>query len=312
MSDLVETTRVEQFEPRTGRSLWSDAFHRLLRDKIAIACFVIICIYAGIAIAAPMMFPDWANEVDYDNLNARPSWSEPLGTDGFGRSILQKTLLGANVSMTVGLTANIIAIPLGMVLGAIAGYYGGWIDDIIVWLYSTLASIPGLVKLLAIKFAFIDKVLWKGSWYELDLDGLPGICIALGVISWIGTCRLVRAETMKLREMDYVLAARASGRGGLSILFRHIIPNLLHIGIINFSLGFVGAISAEVFLSFLNLGVQDRPSWGRMISDAKMQLVAGQWWEIGAATVAIFLIVLAWNIFGDRLRDALDPKLRNV
>jgi len=277
-----------------------------------VACFVIILVYVLIAIFAPLAFADWKDSYDYERINAAPSWREPLGTDEFGRSVLQKLLLGAHTSMTVAFFANIIAVPLGMVLGAIAGFYGRWLDDGIVWLYTTLAAIPGLVRLLALKFAFKDQVFWEGTWIELDMDGMAGLVFVLAVTSWIGTCRLVRAETMKIRELDYVLAARAIGRGRLSILFRHIIPNLLHLGIIQFSLGFVGAIMAEVTLSFLNLGIPDAPSWGKMIDSAKMDLVVGRWWQIAAATGATFLIVLAWSIFGDRLRDALDPRLRNV
>jgi len=147
----------------------------------------------------------------------------------------------------------------------------------------------------------------------LDLDGIHGIYIALGVINWIGTCRLVRAETLKLRELDYVLAARAIGRGRLAILLRHVLPNVMHLGIINFSLGFVGAVQAEVILSYLGLGVEvGVPSWGTMIDSARQDLSAGVWWELTAAVAAMFLLVLALNIFGDRLRDALDPRLKNV
>ena len=146
----------------------------------------------------------------------------------------------------------------------------------------------------------------------VTLSGMAGVCIALGSISWIGTCRLVRAEVMKLKELDYVIAAKACGRSDMAVLFRHILPNVFHIAIINFSLGFVGAISAEVILSFLNLGVQDLPSWGKMINEARMDLVVGRWWELTAAVGATFIIVLAWNIIGDRLRDALDPRLKNV
>lgn len=299
-------------ETKAGRSLWADAYRRIRRDRLAVVCFAIILVYAIIAVVAPIAFSGWAESYNYDNINAAPSLAEPLGTDEFGRSILQKALLGAHVSMTVGFLSNIIAVPIGMILGAIAGYYGGFIDDVIVWFYTTLASIPGVIRLIAIKFAFMDKIIFAGTPFELDLDGIAGVYIALGIMSWIGTCRLVRAETMKIRQLDYVLAARATGRGGLMILLRHVIPNVLHIGIISFSLGFVGAISAEVFLSYLNIGVTDVPSWGRMINAARMDLVVGRWWEIAAAVGAMFLIVLAWNIFGDRLRDALDPKLRNV
>lgn len=284
----------------------------LRRDWVAMLCLAVIVVYALIAMIAPFALGDWQESFHYDRTNAPPSGQYWLGADVFGRSILQKTLLGAHLSMTVAFLANLIAIPLGMLLGAIAGYYGRIIDDVIVWLYTTLACIPGLILLIAIKFAFQDRMLFEGTWLAMPLDGMAGLVIALAVTSWIGTCRLVRAETLRLRELDYVLAARATGRGSFLILIKHILPNVLHIGIIQFSLGFVGAISAEVILSYLNLGVPNMPSWGRMIADANMDLVVGRWWEITAAVGAMFLIVLAWNLFGDRLRDALDPRLKNV
>lgn len=312
MDRVQAETQAVDTDRRIGRSLWTDAIRRLRRDWAAMVCLGVIMVYVVLAIISPLLFGDWQSEYDYDNVNAPPSLESPLGTDALGRSVLKKTLLGAHVSMTVAFAANIIAVPLGMILGAVAGYYGRWIDDCIVWLFTTLAAIPGIIRLIAIKFAFIDKVLFAGTFFEVDLDGMAGICIALGVTSWIGTCRLVRAETMKLRELDYVLAAKASGRRGLPILLKHIMPNVFHIGIINFSLGFVGAISAEVILSYLNLGVKDLPSWGKMISEARMDLVVGRWWEITSAVTAMFIIVLAWNIFGDRLRDALDPKLKTA
>lgn len=294
-------------EPRIGRSLWSDAVRRLARDKVAVICFVVIVVYALVAVIAPVALSGWQDGHNYDHSNAKPGDGYLLGADVFGRSVLQKTLLGAHLSITVAFLANIIAIPLGMLLGAIAGYYGGWIDDLLVWFYTTLTCIPGIIRLIAIKFAFKDK-----EFLFMDLDGLAGLVIVLSITSWIGTCRLVRAETLRLREMDYVLAARASGRRGLPILLFHILPNVMHIGIINFSLGFVAAIKAEVILSYLNLGVPNAPSWGKMINDAKMDLVVGQWWQLASAVAAMFLIVLAWNLFGDRLRDALDPRLKNV
>jgi peptide/nickel transport system permease protein len=295
---------------RVGKSLWSKAFARLRRDPVAIGCLAVIAAYAGIAIIGPFVFGGWFTSHNYDLRNAAPSWRYLLGTDALGRSVLQKTLLGAHVSMTVGFMANVIAIPLGLLLGALAGYFGRRIDDIITWSYTTVSCIPGLILLIAIKFAFADRKIFEGSAFEIDLSGMAGVYLALGLISWIGTCRLVRAETMKIKELDYVLAARASGRSDLAILFRHIVPNVIHIGIINFSLGFVGAINAEVILSFLNIGVQNMPSWGKMINDARMDLVVGRWWELAASVSAMFVIVLAWNIFGDRLRDALDPKLK--
>jgi peptide/nickel transport system permease protein len=302
-----------------GRSLWSDAWIRLRADRSAMACLIIIALYALIAIAGAgyelaaeriESLPTFKETANYDLTNMPPfeSWKHPLGTDWGGKDVLVKALLGAKTSMTVGLMANIIAVPLGMILGAMAGYYGGWVDDVIVWLYTTLSSIPGIILLIAMKYAFKGVTI-----LGLDLSGIHGLYIALAVISWIGTCRLVRAEVMKVRELEYVLAARSIGTPGIVILFRHVLRNVAHLGIINFSLGFVGAVKAEVILSYLGLGVEvGIPSWGSMINAARMDLFIGRWWELTTAVVAMFFLVLALNVFGDRLRDALDPRLRNV
>jgi len=308
----AHTAQDVDYERRIGRSLWADAARKIRRDIPAMICLAVIVLFAALAIAAGYMYPDWSAKVDYDKVHQPPSSAYLMGTDEFGRSVMEKTILGAKLSMTIGFMANIIAIPLGMFLGAVAGYYGGFIDDLIVWLYTTLASIPGLIRVIAISFAFQGIVLFEGTAMEMNFSGATSIILALSVSGWIGTCRLVRAETMKLRELDYVLAARAAGRGGLPILFNHIIPNVVHLGIINFSLGFIGAIKAEVVLTYLGLGVTGQPSWGQMISAAQMGLVVGRWWQITAASVAMFIIVLALNIFGDRLRDALDPRLRTL
>lgn len=299
-------------EPRIGRSLWSDAARRIGRDVPALACLAVIVVYAVVALSVGFLWPNWTQQVDYDRINQPPSRGAVLGTDEFGRSVFEKTLLGAKVSMTVGFLANVVAIPLGILVGAVAGYYGGWLDDLVVWLVTTLSTIPGLVRVIAIRFAFQGVVLWEGTPLELDFGGLPGIVLALSVTGWIGTCRLVRAETMKIRELDYVTAARAAGRRGTAILLRHVVPNVLHLGIINFSLGFIGAVQAEVALTYLGIGIFGVPSWGQMINAAQMDLVVGRWWQITAAGGAMFLLVLALNIFGDRLRDALDPKLRTA
>jgi len=297
--------------PSKGRSLWGDAVQRLSRDWLAMACFLVILVYIVMAMTAGFIYPDFEKSQNYEMRHQPPSPRHWFGTDVFGRDVFAKTMLGAKVSMTVGLMANMIAIPLGLVLGVVAGYFGKWADDLIVWLYTTMASIPGIISLIALKFAFQNIVMFENTPFELDLSGIHGLYIALGIMSWIGTCRLVRAETFKLKNLDYVLAARATGQGHMRILFRHICPNLFHLVIINFTLGFVGAISAEVILSFLGLGVAvGTPSWGTMINAARLDLVVGRWWEATAACAAMFIIVLALNVFGDRLRDALDPKLR--
>ncbi len=312
-----------------GRSLWSDAWRRIFHDRAALACLAIILLYTLVAIGVGVYetvaayshgkYPTFTEMADYSKTERSPAdywnpnvpnraWTDILGTDWAGKSVLMKTLFGVRVSMTVGLMANIIAIPLGLLLGAIAGYYGRWADHVIVFLFSTLSCIPGIILLIALKYAF------KGvTFLGLDLSGIHGVYVALGITGWIGTCRLIRAETMKIRELDYVTAARAIGRPGFTILLRHVLPNVVHIGIINFSLGFVGAVSAEVILSYLGLGVSvGTASWGDMINGARMDLFAGRWWELTSAVGAMFILVLALNIFGDRLRDALDPRLKNV
>ncbi len=299
--------------------MWADAWRRLRRDRGAIICLAVILLFALIAIAGAAYefaaeriegLPTFEETVDYEKTNLPPfqSWHYPLGTDWSGKSVLAKVLLSAKVSMTVALMANIIAVPLGMILGAIAGYYGGKLDALIVWLFSTLGSIPGLVLLIAMKYAFKGIVIWR-----LDLSGIHGLYIALAAVSWISTCRLVRAEVMKVRELEYVLAARAIGTSNLVILFRHVLRNVAHLGIISFSLGFVWAVKAEVILSYLGLGVEiGVPSWGSMINAGRTDLIIGRWWELTTAVGAMFFLVLAMNIFGDRFRDAIDPRLRNV
>jgi ABC-type dipeptide/oligopeptide/nickel transport system permease subunit len=306
--------------PGAGQSLWHNAARKLMRDPGAMLCLAVILLYVLVALGVIVYeqlaahyesVESFQNMTDYEHTNAPPStksWLTWLGTDWAGKSVLLKTILGTKVSITVGFLANIIAVPLGMILGALAGYYGGILDDLIVWLYTTLSCVPGIILLLALKYAFQDQTL-----LGVDLSGIYGICLALAVTSWIGTCRLVRAETLKLREADYVIASRAIGQPGPFILLRHILPNVMHLGIISFSLGFVGAIKAEVLLSYLGLGVKvGTPSWGAMINSARTDLFVGRWWELTSAVVAMFIIVLAWNIFGDRLRDALDPRLKNV
>jgi peptide/nickel transport system permease protein len=329
MSSVKPGTTIEVPPPRAnsarapaGRSLWKDAWLRLLRDKAAMICLGVILLYAFAAIGGAYYTylaknkPDWGWKTYQDmtrpDLKDKPptlqhGFRYVLGADWAGRPVLVGVILGAEVSLTVGLMANLIAVPLGMLLGTMAGYHGKRVDSFIVWLYSTMASVPGIILLMAFKFAFQGREIWG-----LDLSGIHGLYIALGIISWVGTCRLVRAEVMKVRELDYVVAARAVGRRSMGILGRHIMPNIMHIAIINFSLGFVGAVQAEVFLSFLGLGVTDETSWGKMINGARTALFAGHWWESTFAVAAMFLLVLALNIFGDRLRDALDPRLKNA
>lgn len=277
-------------------SLWKDAFKRLTKDKWALASLIVVVLYSIVAILSACGFiaADWSQEVGASNL--APNSEHIFGTDIFGRSVFQKVVRGTQVAMSVGLATSLIAIPIGVFLGAIAGYFGGWVDDFITWLYTTFSSIPNIMLLIS-----ITMILGKG---------LFAVYVALGATSWVTLCRLIRGEVMKHKEREYVQAADAIGGGHMRKLFLHILPNVTHIVIINTSLQFQVAIKSEVILSYLGLGVQGEPSWGTMIDDAKLELARGVWWQLAGATLAMFIIVLAFNILGDALRDSLDPKLK--
>lgn len=283
---------------KNSKSLWQDAFQRLLRDKAAVVALVIVVTYALIALlsATGLIASDWNREVGASYL--APGSGHWFGTDIFGRDVLTKIIHGTQIAMSIGFVTSLVAIPIGITLGAIAGYFGGWIDEVVVWLYTTMTSIPNIILLIS-----ITMVLGKG---------IMAVYIALGATSWVGLCRLIRGEVMKHKNRDYVQAASAIGGGHTRKLIKHILPNVTHIVIINTSLQFQVAIKSEVILSYLGIGVQNQPSWGTMINDASTELTRAQpvWWQLAGATLAMFVIVLAFNILGDALRDALDPKLK--
>jgi len=292
---MGQATIVKSEKPKS-KSLWQHAFESLMRDRYAKISIVIIAVYVAIALLTTLGFlaADWSREVG--SSYAPPSLENWLGTDIFGRSVMAKMLKGTEVAISVGFITAMISVVIGVFLGAVSGYFGGKVDEMIVWFYTTVSSIPYIMLLVAITF-----ILGKG---------LVSVYLALGLTSWVSLCRVIRAEVMRHKDREYVQAAGAIGGGDGRKLFKHIIPNVLHVVIINFSLQFQTAIKSEVILSYLGLGVQGRPSWGTMIDDAKLELARGVWWQLAAASFAMFLIVLAFNILGDSLRDALDPKLK--
>ncbi len=282
-----------------GKSLWSDAWIRLKRDRYAMLSLAIVIFYSILAIATKLEWvaSPWDRVVG--GAYAPPSFDKIElwgGTDIFGRSVLYKVIQGTRIAMSVGLVSSLISVPIGVTFGAIAGYFGGWVDDVVVWFYTTLSSIPSFMLLIAITYA-----LGKG---------LTSIYIALSVVAWVGLARVIRGEFIKHKTRDYVVAAESLGASHFSKIFKHIFPNVSHFVIINLSMQFMSAIKAEVILSFLGLGVQGQPSWGVMIDDAKLELARGVWWQLAGATIAMFFVVLAFNILGDALRDALDPKIK--
>lgn len=312
-----------------GRSLWADAWAQLRQRPLVRVCIAIIAVYTAMALYGEGVYR-WARWKDVtpsyqaQNLdeqymppgfvrvfqrlrgqevcgaNERSLLRElvyhPLGTDGLGRDVFLRLVQGTRIAFLVGIVTSLIAIPIGVILGCVAGYFGGRTDDVIVWLYSTFASIPGLLFILA-----VAMVVGRG---------LLGVYLGIGLTTWVGLCRLIRGEVIKHRHRAYVMAARALGLSHARIIFRHILPNVFHIVIVTFTLRFPAAISTEVFMSFLGIGVVGEPSWGTMISNARLRLWHGVWWEMTFVTLAIFGIVLAFNLVGDALRDALDPRLR--
>jgi peptide/nickel transport system permease protein len=217
-----------------------------------------------------------------------------LGTDILGRDVLLQALRGARVALLVGGLTSLIAIPLALLFGVTAGYRGGRIDDAVFFLTSTLASMPGLLLLIALIMA-----LGRGP---------VQVCVALGVTGWVSFARLSRGETLKLRELDYVQAARALGVSDLRIVLRHVVPNLMHLVVITFVLMFSGLVLSEAVLSWLGLGIDG--SWGQMIDQARDELSREPivWWNLTAASAALFGLILAVNLVGDAVRDILDPR----
>lgn len=286
----------DKTKKKTSRSLLQHAVHTILNDKLALTSLIIVTFYFVIALLTflGVIAHDWGLEVGPSY--AAPSADYIFGTDIFGRSVFLKMVKGAETAIAIGLATALISITIGTLLGMISGYFGGLIDEVIVWFYTTFSSIPSIMLLVSIAF-----ILGKGT---------TTVFISLGVTSWVGLCRIVRGEVMRHKDREYAQAANAIGASNVRKLFKHILPNISHVLIINFSLTFEAAIKSEVILSYLGLGVQGRPSWGTMIDDSKLELARGVWWQLGAATLAMFVIVLAFNILGDALRDALDPKLK--
>lgn len=222
--------------------------------------------------------------------------TRPMGADKWGRDVLKKTLKGAEVSISVGLSAALMATLIGALLGAVSGWFGGWFDDLSNWVYNVFHSIPSILLILA--FAAV-----------LDSRGTLSVVIILGLTGWTGIYRLVRAEYLKHRNRDYVRAADALGASHMRRIFVHVLPNVSHVILVQFSLLTVSCIKAEVILSFLGFGVPvDGVSWGTMLTEAQNDLLIGQWWQLLSATLAMSIFVTALSLLTDSARDALDPK----
>ncbi|TCT24052.1 ABC transporter permease [Thiobaca trueperi] len=242
-----------------------------------------------------------------------------LGTDKVGEDVFFQTLKSIRTGLLIGTLTTLVMLPAAILLGIAAGYFRGWVDDVIQYLYTTLNAIPGVLLIAA---AILMLQVYMSNHAE-DFTSLVEradlrllfLCLILGVTSWTGLCRLLRGEALKLREVDYVQAASALGVGHATIIGRHILPNVMHIVLITLVLDFSGLVLAEAVLSYVNIGVDPTMnSWGNMINSARLELARDPvvWWSLTAAFVFMFTLVLAANLFADVVRDAFDPRLRGI
>ena len=269
---------------------------RIVHDGRAVFALAIIALLVGAALAAPLIARHDPLAIELSNQLQRPSFAHWMGTDFQGRDVWARVVYGARVSLTVGFVSQAIALSIGVVLGLIAGYYGRWVDELVMRLADITLAFPTLLLLIAMAAAFEPS--------------LTTVYVTIGVVGWAGMARLIRGQVLVTRQLEFVQAARALGATDRRILAWHLLPNVIAPVVIAATLGVAGAIMAEAALAFLGLGVQPpTPSWGSMISSARdlIQLRTAPWTSVFPG-LAIGAAVLGFNLLGDSLRDALDPR----
>jgi len=284
----------EQAKTPGSESFLEGALRRLIRDKAALAGTAIILALIVLAVFAPWVTRHDPVKQDFGRLLTAPSWEYPLGTDQYGRDVLTRIIYGCRYALIIGLAVSAIHLVIGVVLGLLAGYYGSWVETVIMRLTDVMLSIPSVV-LAVVLAGFLG-------------GGVQNVIIAVGAIGWRAYTRLVRAEVLSAKEETFVEAARAIGCSDLRIMFRHVLPYTLGPVIAYTSLGVATAILWAAALSFLGLGAQPpTPEWGAMLADGR-EYMADAWWIATFPGLAIMVTVLGFNFFGDALRDTLDPK----
>ena len=330
--------------------VWAASWRRLKTDRVGVACMVVVGLFLVLVLLAAtnLVAAGWQKEIGVPNapptlLGPQPAedtgviaapkgpnvdlsdidplapryaeWAEraksfkteelvkaetlPLGGDRLGRDVLAKVVKGAEVSIFVGLAAALVATLIGTVLGALSGFFGGKVGDFLEWIYNVFTAIPDILLIFA--FAAIFH------------RGVGSVVIILALTGWTGIYRLIRAEFIKHRVREYVRSAEAIGASQWSRMFKHILPNVSHVALVQLSLHVVRFIKAEVILSYLGLGVSvDQVSWGTMLSEAQNEMILGYWWQLAAVAAFMAVFVTAFALFTDALRDALDPKLRGL
>jgi peptide/nickel transport system permease protein len=291
------------FVSRTGEYTFGQTAGHIAKDETPTAWRSIILTFSVMSVAVGVMALLAANY-------------HLFGTDKVGQDTFYQTIKSIRVGLILGTVTTIVTLPFAILLGISAGYFGGKIDDIIQYIYTTLSSIPGILLiasavLMLQVFIKQNPDMFESTAVQEDAR-LLFLCLILGVTSWTGLCRILRAETLKIRELDYVVAARAFGVSGMKIIMRHILPNVMHLVLISVVLGFSGLVLAEAVLSYVGVGVaSSMNSWGNMINAATQEMAREPivWWPLLAAFVFMFTLVLAANLFSDAIRDAFDPRL---
>lgn len=273
-----------------------DFSRRFLRNRVAVAGLIVVLALFVLALSSSTIAPYPPDEIDTANILSPPSRYHLLGTDVLGRDVLSRILYGAGVSLSVGFVAVSISSMIGIILGAVAGYYGGWADRVVMRFVDIMLCFPSFFLILAV-IAFIGPSIWN-------------IMIVIGVTSWMSVTRLVRAEFLSIRERDFVQAARSQGAGDARIIFIHILPNAMAPILVAATLGIASAVLVESGLSFLGIGVQPPdPSWGNMLTEGKDNIEIA-WWLSLFPGLAILVTVMGYNMLGEGIRDSLDPRLR--
>ena len=333
-----------------SEGVWAASWRRMRADKVGMVCMTIVALFLALVAlsSAGLVAADWQREVgvpnapptfigpsppeatgaiaspkgpnvdlsDIDPLAPRyAEWAERaakfkttdtvkaetllFGADRLGRDVLAKATKGAQVSIIVGVLAAVVATLIGTVLGAVSGFFGGKLGDLLEWVYNVFTAIPSILLIFAFATLF-DR-------------GVTSVVLILALTGWTGIYRLIRAEFIKHSVREYVRSAEAIGASKMSRMFKHILPNVSHVALVQLSLYVVGFIKSEVILSYLGLGVGvDQVSWGTMLAEAQSELILGYWWQLAAVTGFMAVFVTAFALFTDALRDALDPKLRGL
>jgi peptide/nickel transport system permease protein len=303
--EVVRAPAVDAALRRPPRSLWSDAWRQFKRHHLAMAGLCVLVILLVTTLFGPLVYGASAYAIDYSQELQGPSLTHPFGTDDLGHDLLARALLGGRVSMAVGVVSVLIAISLGTLVGAVAGFFGGQVDSLLMRLTDLFLALPVLPLLLLTIYLFRD-VLRKMFGPEVGIFLL--IVAMIGVLNWMPLARLVRASFLSIKQKEFVEAARCLGASNNRLMLNHILPNTLSSVIVAATVGVGQAIITESALSFLGLGFPpDMPTWGRLLYDAQNFLDLAPYWAFFPGLL-IFLTVLSINYIGDGLRDALDPR----